>query len=144
MEYVVAQMDGSTRVDGYAFLKVSVPIFSWNKRRYNVRQAAAAVEADRLAAQSLAEQIARQESDAWSAIMKSAMQVRESYNSLSIAAENLSLSTFAYNEGQLTVLDVLSAQLSWIQIYTNTISAAASLRMAIADYHRITASELAE
>lgn len=137
-------MDGSTRVDGYAFLKVSVPIFSWNKRRYNVRQAAAAVEADRLAAQSLAEQIARQESDAWSAIMKSAMQVRESYNSLSIAAENLSLSTFAYNEGQLTVLDVLSAQLSWIQIYTNTISAAASLRMAIADYHRITASELAE
>lgn len=74
-------------------------------------------------------------------IVESAMQVRQSYDGLSIAAENLSLSTFAYNEGQLTVLDVLSAQLSWIQIYTNTILAARALRIAIADYRRITAEQ---
>lgn len=59
----------------------------------------------------LEDEITRQESDAWNMIVESAMQVRQSYDGLSIAAENLSLSTFAYNEGQLTVLDVLSAQL---------------------------------
>ncbi len=132
-------LDGTTRVDGFAFVRLSVPIFGWGQRRNSVRAAEALSEAARMEMLHLRDEIARQESDAWSAIEQSAQQLRESYDGLSIAAENLSLSTFAYNEGQLTVLDVLSAQLSWIQIYTNTISAAASLRMAIADYRSITA-----
>lgn len=132
-------LTGSTRVDGYAFVRLSVPIFGWGQRRNSILSASALAESARLEMLRLEDEIARQESDAWSVIVESAMQLRQSYDGLSIAAENLSLSTFAYNEGQLTVLDVLSAQLSWIQIYTNTISAARALRLAIADYRRIAA-----
>lgn len=134
-------LTGSTRVDGLAFVRLSVPIFGWGQRRNSVLSASARAESKRMEMLLLEDEITRQESDAWNMIVESAMQVRQSYDGLSIAAENLSLSTFAYNEGQLTVLDVLSAQLSWIQIYTNTILAARALRIAIADYRRITAEQ---
>ena len=135
-------LTGSTRVDGLAFVRLSVPIFGWGQRRNSVLAASASADAVRLELLRLEDEIARQESDAWSVIVESALQLRQSYDGLSIAAENLSLSTFAYNEGQQTILDVLSAQLSWIQIYTNTISAARALRLAVADYLRITAFDL--
>ncbi len=39
----------------------------------------------------------------------------------------------------VTILDVMQAQLSWIQIYTNAIRAHYSYAVAVSDYRRITA-----
>ncbi len=58
-----------------------------------------------------------------------------------IAGENLDLSTYSYGEGLVTILDVLQAQLSWIQIYTNAIQAYYSHAVAVSDYRRITEAE---
>ena len=60
---------------------------------------------------------------------------------LKIAGENLDSSTYSYNEGQATILDVLQAQLSWIQIYTNTITAQFNYAVAVPAYKRITAAD---
>jgi outer membrane protein TolC len=66
--------------------------------------------------------------------------VLQSEASLDIATENLSLSTFSYAEGQIAILDVLSAQLSWIQLFTNAISARMAYRTALATYKLTTVS----
>ena len=80
----------------------------------------------------------REEADAWSDVEKTLDEVRQCEASLDIATENLSLSTFSYTEGQIAILDVLSAQLSWIQLFTNAISARMAYRNALATYARIT------
>ena len=59
--------------------------------------------------------------------------------SLRIAGENLEISTYSYVEGLATILDVLQAQLSWIQLYTNSIQARYSYADAVSAYLRITA-----
>mgnify|MGYP000302553494 FL=1 len=64
-----------------------------------------------------------------------------SLRNLKIAGENLDISTYSYNEGQATILDVLQAQLSWIQIYTNTITAQFNYAVAVSAYKRITAAD---
>ncbi|CUO04778.1 type I secretion outer membrane protein%2C TolC family [Alistipes finegoldii] len=75
----------------------------------------------------------------WTALVNSRAQVDATEQSLRIAGENLDISTYSYGEGLSTILDVLQAQLSWIQLYTNAIKAHYNYAVAVSDYLRITA-----
>ena len=44
-------------------------------------------------------------------------QVKTAKENMSLANENLDLATFSYNEGKASMVDVLSAQLSWTQAH---------------------------
>ena len=71
--------------------------------------------------------------------MSSYSQMQSSLRNVDIASRNLAISTYSYQEGQATVLDVLQAQISWIQIYTNAITARYNYAVAWSAYTRITA-----
>jgi outer membrane protein TolC len=119
-------------------LGVSVPLFHWGERR----QAVAIANSDLQIAEHRWEQMCsdaeQEEADGWSALQSSYMQMQSSLQNLRIAQENLSISTFSYREGQATVLDVLQAQISWLQIYTNAITARFNYAVAVSAYHFIT------
>ena len=85
--------------------------------------------------------IEQEEADGWSALSSSYSQMLASLKNLDIAGENLSISTYSYQEGQATVLDVLQAQISWIQIYTNAITARFNYAVAVSAYMRLTAED---
>lgn len=131
-------VSGRTYWDGALVVGLSVPIFHWGERRYAVAGASADVR------RALSDQSQRrrdatlEEADGWSAIENSYSQMRSSLSNLDIAGENLSISTFSYHEGQATVLDVLQAQISWIQIYTNAITARFRYAVAVSEYRRLT------
>ena len=130
-----------TTIDGSVNLSVDVPIFHWGARRRSegvARQQLAVREQEHA---QLRDQIIRDETDAWSSIENSLSQSLASRRNLDIARENLELSTYSYNEGQLTILDVLSAQLSWLQVYENALEAALNLHLSVAEYRRVTSSE---
>lgn len=130
---------GATTVDGSVFVKVSLPIFHWGERRRAVSAARALQTQQEWSAAQRYDEIVREEMNGWTALVQSHAQVAASEESLRIAGENLTLSTYSYGEGQATILDVLQAQLSWIQIYTNAIKAHFSYATAVSDYLRITA-----
>lgn len=132
---------GKTYLDGALVVGVSVPVFHWRERRYAVSAARRGVEQAEIALEQLYEDIAREEADGWSALVSSYSQMQSSLKNVDIASENLSISTYSYQEGQATVLDVLQAQLSWIQIYTNAITARYNYAVAWSAYRRITAAE---
>ena len=54
-----------------------------------------------------------------------------------LAEVNLDLNTYSYNQGSLTILDVLSAQLTWIQAYTNLIQKHYEQKVFMADYRKV-------
>lgn len=130
---------GATTVDGSVFVKLSVPIFHWGERRRAVGVAQAVQLQNEWNAALLHDDIVLQEVNAWTAIVQTRAQVDASEESLRIAGENLAISTYSYGEGLATILDVLQAQLSWIQLYTNAIRAHYNYVVAISDYGRITA-----
>ena len=130
----------SMQLNGGAGLSLNIPIFAWGERKQAVRSARAKVMHNELMFSEVIDNMRRSEADAWSDVEKTLTEVRQSEASLEIAAENLSLSTFSYTEGQIAILDVLSAQLSWIQLFTNAISARMAYRTAIATYKLTTAS----
>lgn len=132
---------GATQLDGAFVLSLSVPIFHWGERRRATGAARAAGERSEWSAAALRDDILREEINGWTAVVESRAQVDASAESLRIAGENLDLSTYSYNEGLTTILDVLQAQLSWIQIYSNTITAQYNYAVAVSAYRRITADE---
>ena len=58
-------------------------------------------------------------SRSWTKQTENTKQIDVAEEACKIAEENLDLNTFSYNEGKLPILDVLSAQLSWIQSYSS-------------------------
>ena len=135
----VPNRTGATTLDGSAFVKLSVPIFHGGERRRAVGAARAVQLQTAWNSALLHDEVVLQEMNGWTEIVQSRAQVDATEQSLRIAGENLSISTYSYGEGLATILDVLQAQLSWIQLYTNAIRAHYNYAVALSDYERITA-----
>lgn len=132
---------GRTYLDGALVVGVNVPIFHWRERRYATSSAEAVVRAAEADLNQVRRDATLEEADSWSDLTSSRSQIRSSLHNLAIASENLSISTYSYREGQATVLDVLQAQISWIQIYTNAITARFNYAVALSEYMRLTAQQ---
>lgn len=134
-------LSNKTYVDGAATISLSVPIFHWGERRYAVARARADERIAENNLENALDDMLQEEADGWSALNNSYSQMQSSLKNLQIAGENLSISTYSYQEGQATVLDVLQAQISWIQIYTNAITARFNYAVAVSAYMRLTAED---
>lgn len=130
---------GQTQINGSLFAQVSVPIFHWGERHRAVAAARERSRQSEIAQAQLYDDILREEMNGWVTLIDSNAQVETSMRSMLIARENLEISTYSYSEGVTTVLDVLQAQISWLQLYTNTITAQYNYAVAVSDYERITA-----
>ncbi|MBR3912417.1 MAG: TolC family protein [Alistipes sp.] len=128
-----------TYLDGAVVVGLNVPIFHWGDRRQAVNVAQTAVRTAENNMEQLRRDAAHEEADGWSAMTSSYSQMQSSLRNVEIASENLSISTYSYNEGQATVLDVLQAQISWIQIYSNAITARFNYAVAVSEYMRLAA-----
>lgn len=129
-------------INGGAIITFSTPIFHFGERR----EAAQSAEVKHLQQIALKEQVEDDieliEGDAWVNIYNARQRVDVARESLSIAEENLAMSIYSYGEGMATILDVLQAQLSWLQISQNAIAAYYDYAMAIAGYEYATATNI--
>lgn len=129
-----------TRLDGGVTLSFHTPIFHFGERRVALRSARSAQRIAALGVEDVVDKISLEESDGWTNILSTEARVEAARRNLSLARENLEISTYSYHEGLATILDVLQAQLSWLQIYENAIAAHYDYALAIAAYRRITAA----
>lgn len=130
-----------TRLDGGVALSFRTPIFHFGERRVALRSARSAQRIAALGVEDVVDRLSLEESDGWTNILSTEARVDAARRNLALARENLDISTYSYHEGMATILDVLQAQLSWLQIYENAIAAHYDYALAIAAYRRITAVE---
>ena len=129
---------GGTRLDGGFMLSFSSPIYHFGERRHAVAAARSDYLREVNATLAVVDRITLEESDTWTNLCATRDRVATAQRNLSIAEENLSISTYSYREGLASILDVLQAQLSWLQIYTNTLSAQYDYAVAISAYDYVT------
>lgn len=128
---------GGLHLDGGALLSFSTPIYHFGQRKHVVSAARSDYLRRVNAVEGVADRITLDESDTWSNLCATRERVQAIDKNLEIASENLTISTYSYHEGLATVLDVLQAQLSWLQIYTNAIEARYDYAIAIAAYRYV-------
>lgn len=129
-------VDGDKRFSTIAFAKVNIPVFYWGERRHNVRLSETQEETRELERSKLLDQIRLDLSNAWVSLTEALKKINIVDSSLEIARHNLILNTFSYNEEKLPVIDVLSAQVTWLQAFTNVVSANYQYKVALAEYER--------
>lgn len=127
-------VDGKAKWATTAFAQVSIPVFHWGEMRQNVRVSRSQEEIKELERSQLKDQVSKELNNAWVNVTEAAKKLDIVYSSLDIAKDNLILNTFSYNEGKLPILDVLSAQVSWLQAYTNVVSVNYRYKVALAEY----------
>lgn len=120
-----------------AYAQVNIPVFHWGKMRKDVRAGRSQEEIRELECSKLRDQVNKELSNAWVNMTETANKVEIVRSSLAIAKDNLELNTFSYNEGKLPILDVLSAQGSWLQAYTNVVSVSYQHKVATSEYLRV-------
>ena len=130
-------VDGKEKFATVAFAKLSMPIFNWGEKRQYVKQNRAMETSKELAMSKVEDQVKEELANAWVKLNENWKQVEIANSTLEIARENLKLNTFSYNEGKLPILDVLSSQATWLQSYTNVVSANYQYKVAYAEYVKI-------
>lgn len=118
-------------------LNVNIPVFRWGARLKTNRQQKAYVGIQKLQQSYVTDQISEELSAALTKLTETEHQVKTAQETMELAEENLDLATFSYNEGKASMVDVLSAQLSWTQAQTSLINANLAAKMAVAEYRKV-------
>jgi outer membrane protein TolC len=74
-------------------------------------------------------------------MQESRKQIDYATENCRLAQDNLGTISLGYAEERLTILDVLAAQLTWLQANTNLIQSHHNYRMALANYRHATGSD---
>ncbi len=129
------------RLSGALFLKLSAPIFHFGERRRAVGAARTRIDYYDNSSAEIVDTIREEEASTWAKMVDSRAQLLAAERSLEIATQSLDISTFSYSEGLASILDVMQSQISWLQLYTNSISAQMNYLVAVSAYRRIVAHD---
>lgn len=129
-------IDGSTLFNSNLYASLSVPIFRGGARKQQRSMQTAILDTKISQAQDMEDQIKKEIANSWTELSENIKQICIAEENCALAEENLELNTFSYNEGKLQILDVLSAQVSWIQAYTNLIQSYYQQRISNAIYQK--------
>ena len=127
-------VDGKAQWATTAYAQINRPVFHWGEMRQNVRLSRTQEWTKELERSQLKDQVSKELNNAWVNVIEISKKLEIVYSSLDIAKDNLTLNTFSYNEGKLPIIDVLSAQVSWLQAYTNVVSVNYQYKVALAEY----------
>ena len=127
-------VDGKAQWATTAYAQINIPVFHWGEMRQNVRLSRTQEWTKELERSQLKDQVSKELNNAWVNVIEISKKLDIVYSSLDIAKDNLTLNTFSYNEGKLPIIDVLSAQVSWLQAYTNVVSVNYQYKVALAEY----------
>ncbi|WFE83628.1 TolC family protein [Parabacteroides chongii] len=118
------------------FASLKIPLFRWGARFKEVNSQKAILRSKEYAMDNTRDQITQEVANAWTSLTENTKQINVAEEACKIAEENLDLNTFSYNEGKLPIVDVLSAQLSWIQSYSSLIQTWYQQKASLAQYNK--------
>ena len=130
-------IDGDTKFNSTLLVSLKVPIFHWGARFKTTSAQKALLRQKEYELQDKQDKISKELAAAWTNVVESQKRISIAKDNCVLADENLDLNTFSYKEGKLSILDVLSAQLTWIQAYTNLVQAHYKQKIALADYKKV-------
>lgn len=129
-------VSGQGSLYGIAFASLNVPILAWGERRNTVAQAKSSAISAEWSLLDAKDVVNNDLSNSQISLRQSFQEATIAIANLLISQDNLELNTYSYAEGKLPILDVLQAQLSWIQAYTASVSSCYNYHTAVSAYYK--------
>ncbi len=127
---------GDTDIWPVVYAQLSIPLFQGDKRRHTRDRNNAQLASATLAQSETADLIRRELETAQNNVDQTRRQIDIARRNLDTAAASLDLHSFSYREGKTSILDLQSAQIAWLQAYSNLITSNLNHHLAIAAYAR--------
>ena len=137
----IINIDGKPKLTPVFFAKMSMPLIHWGKRTKTLASQRALLNEATLAQSDRYDQVNLELATSLTAVQESRKQIDYATENCRLAQDNLDTISFGYADGRLTILDVLAAQLTWLQANTNLIQSHHNYRMALANYRHATGSD---
>lgn len=128
--------DGTAQLNGVAFAQLSIPIFTGGARKHRVSIDMSKVRNSEYALEKMRDEVVKDVSTSWSDVIESVNQLEIARKNMTAATESLDLNTYSFNEGLLSVFDLMQAQLSWLGAVNSTIEANYNYRLALSKYYK--------
>lgn len=128
--------DPDTDPNYQVFVRMSIPIYEWGKRKDQRTADHHAVEKARLQAHKVKDDVMLQTRIARNNHDEAVRQVQLIENSLGKAQENRLLALDQYKEGMVSVSDVLDAQIYYLEAQHNYIESKYKAQIARSEYYR--------
>ena len=128
--------DGTTLFNTYAYASLKFPIFNWGAKYKSRASQKALIRSSQYDIQKTRDNISQEMYAAYTSLVEYRKQIVIAQESFAISEESLDLNTFSYNEGRLPIVDVLSAQVAWVQSSSALIKAWLQEKIAYADYNK--------
>lgn len=125
---------GDPKFNSNVYASFTLPIFDWGARGKKVRWQKAVIANAGYEVDKVKDEITEEVYGAKVRYEQASAQLPLAREGVDVAERNLDLNTFSYNEGRLTILDVLSAQLTWIQSQSRYVDVQLQRNLARADY----------
>lgn len=125
---------GDPKFNTNVYASLKIPIFDWGARDKKMRWQKAVIANAEYEVAKVADDITKEVYGAKVRYEQALVQLPLARDGVDVAQSNLDLNTFSYNEGRLTILDVLSAQLTWIQAQSRYIDVMLQHRLAGVEY----------
>ena len=132
--------DGTTLFNATAFASIKIPLFHWGARHKAANTQKALLRSKEFAQQAAEDKVKQEVAAAWTNVVQNTKQLKVVEENCHLAEENLDLNTFSYNEGKLPIVNVLNAQLTWIQSYSNLIQTWFQHKSSLSAYNKAVGS----
>lgn len=126
--------NGSTMFNTMAYASLKIPVFAWGARYKRSNSQKAMIKSAQLDREQVYDNITKEIANSWTNYQENTKQIGIAKESTVISQESMELNTFSYQEGKLTILDVLTSQLTWIQSKTKYISTLLMQKTSRAEY----------
>ena len=130
-------MDGTGMANGIAFGQVNIPIFQWNKKKHIKTIGNSSINQSIYDRDIARDKISGELTTIWSNMILTESELEIAMSAMSISQQSLDINTLSYNEGRLTILDVLSSQMSWLLSYNSVINNNYMYKTSISRYNKV-------
>lgn len=135
-ETELLNFDGSADFDGVVFAKVAIPIFGGNSKRHRLTVDYSRVRSYEYELNKVRDKIIQEVAVSSSDLSESFSQLAISSNNYKSAKESLDLSTYSFNQGLLSIIDLMQAQLSWLGAINSFVEANYNYHLALVKYYK--------
>ncbi len=121
---------------------LSVPIWNWRETTYKVRAAKAEYNEQNERLRDVREKVEMQVTQAVAGVRESNKRLTMAERSLERAEENLRYATLGFQEGVITVAQMLEAQTAWLSARSNRLEAKIDVQLSDVNLRRVLGVEL--
>ncbi len=128
--------DDNLQLNGAVFAQLKVPLFAGGSKVHKLAQNRSQIRQNEYQTEEVRDMIRQEMATTLNGVTSNIKQLEVAKVNLDSAQESLELSSYSYNEGQISIIDLMQSQVQWLTAVNGYILACYNYRIALSNYYK--------